>query len=54
MYKLQSTHPKQKQKQIMHESSTSNYKKKPLEVLKNKNNFITVIGDKFAMSIKWE
>ena len=59
MYKLQSIHTKQKQKQIMHESnklcmlqaglkSTSS-----LRSTKNKSNFVKVMGDKFAMSIKW-
>ena len=32
----------------------SNWKKKTTRsVKKNKNNFINVIGDKFAMSIRW-
>ena len=29
----------------------SNWKKKPLEKLKNESNFINIIGDTFAVSI---
>ena len=53
MDKLQSISPKQKQKQITHESNklcmlqTGRRKKK-------KNNFIHVIGDKFAIVLDEE
>ena len=32
--------------------NASNWKKKPLDVLKEKNNFINVTEDKFAMCIR--
>ena len=31
----------------------SNWKKKPLEVLKEEKQFVSVIGDVFVMSIRW-
>ena len=59
MHKLQSTHQKQNQKQIMRESNkshVSNWKKKQKKntksVKKNENNFINIIRGKFAMSIR--
>ena len=58
MYKLQSIHTKQKQKQIMHESNKlcmlqAGLKSTSSLSTKNKSNFVKVMGDKFAMSIKW-
>ena len=57
VYKLQSTHPKQNQKQILHESNKwSCFKleeKATRSVKKKKNNFISVVEDKFVMSIRW-
>ena len=55
--KLQSIHPKQNQKQIMHESNKlcmlQTRRKNHLWICsKNKSNFINVMGDKFAMSIR--
>ena len=58
MYKLQSIHTKQKQKQIMHESTKLCMLQAGLKCTsslgstKNKSNFVKVMGDKFAMSIK--
>ena len=56
MYKLQSIHTKQKQKQIMHESNKlcmlQTGLKSQTRSTKNKSNFVKVMGDKFAMSIK--
>ena len=57
-YKLQSIHPKQNQQQItyvwkqfiMH---ASNWKKKPLEVLKRIKPTNVKIEDKFTMGIRW-
>ena len=51
-------HPKQNQKQIIHESNIlcmlQTGRKKTLKVLKAiKSNFMDVIGEKLAMSIRW-
>ena len=58
MYKLNSVHSRQNQKQIMHESNKLymlQTGKKATRSVKNKNNFINnFIGDKFAMCIRWE
>ena len=54
VYKLQSRHPKN-QKQITHESNwlcMLQTRRKSRSVKKNKNNFIDITGDKFAMSIR--
>ena len=54
MHKLQSIHPKN-QKQILHERKKLcmfQTRRKSGSVKKNKNNFIEVTGDKFAMSIR--
>ena len=56
VYKLQSVHPKQNQKQIAHEDNKLcmlQTGRKATRSVKNNNNFINVIGDKFAMSITW-
>ena len=58
VYKLQSMHPKQNQRQVTHESNKYmhawNWKIKPTRsVKKNKNNFVNAIGDKFAMCTRW-
>ena len=56
VHKLQSIYRKQNQKQITHESNKLcmlETGRKNHCVKKNKNNFINVIGDKFAMIIRW-
>ena len=56
--KLQSVHPKQNQKQILYESNklcihqTGRKSYLKCQEFKNKANFISNIGDKFAMIIK--
>lgn len=56
-YKLQSMHLKLNQKQIMHEGNKLCRlwigRKSHWSIKKNKNNFVNVIGDKFAMIIRW-
>ena len=56
VYKLQSTHPKQNQKQITHETINGACfkleEKANRSVKKKKNNFISVVEDKFIMSIR--
>ena len=56
MHKVQSIHPKQNQKQITHKSNKlcmlQTGRKTNRSVKKNKNNFINVVGDKFAMIIR--
>ena len=56
-YKLQSIYPKQNQKQITHEINKlcifqTNIKDSRSGIKNNKNNFVIVTGDKFAMSIR--
>ena len=57
MHKLQLINPKQNEKQIMHRSNKlcmlQTGRKITRSVKKNKSNFINIIGDKFAMSIRW-
>ena len=56
VHKLQSIHPKQDYKQITHESNLicmlQTGRKITRRVKKVKNNFIDIIGEKFAMSIR--
>ena len=56
VYKLQSIQPKQNQKQIMCKSNKvwcfKLEEKTTRSVKKNKNNIISVLGDKFIMSIR--
>ena len=53
MNKLQLIHPKQNQKQIiMLESNKLHMLQTGRSVEKKKSNFISVIGDKFLMSIR--
>ena len=58
MCKLQSIHPKQNQKQIrMRAMKPACFKleeKATRSVKNNKNSFISIIGEKFALSIRWE
>ena len=51
VHKLQSIYAKQNQKQIMHQSNKLCMLQTG-SVKKNKRNFINIIGDKFAMSIR--
>lgn len=56
MFKLQSVHPTQNQKQMMHENNKlcmfqKREEKADKNVKKNKSNFIDVIGDEFDRSI---
>ena len=57
MYKLQSKNPRQNQKQIKLVSNKLSMlqteKRVTRSAKKNKNNFISVIGDKFTMIIRW-
>ena len=54
MYKLQSIQPKQNKKQITQESNKLCMEEKVTRnVKKNKNNFIMVKEEKFAMNIRW-